>query len=109
MSIRESIAQLIRLGYAFTVWDGTEGDAQIDLKNSTSIEEIMECLDACESNYMRMKRRSFAPPPAADWKTVADLWIYADLEEGENPADFYAKDDVVERHITQAFQPGATL
>ena len=104
MSIRESIAQLIRLGYAFTVWDGTEGDAQIDLKNSASIEEIMECLDACESNLLRMKRRS-----PAGWQSVADLWIYADLEEGENPADYSAKDDEVERHITQAFHSGATL
>ena len=104
MSIRESIAQLISQGYAFTVWDGTEGDAQIDLKNSTSIEEIMECLDACESNLLRMKRRS-----PAGWESVATLRIYADLEDGENPAHYGAATDEVERHIAQAFHLGDTL
>ena len=104
MSIRESLAQLIRQGYAFTVADCTEGDAQIELRNSTSIEEIMECIDACESTYLLLKRRS-----QEGWEPVGMLTLYADLEDGENPADYGGATDDIERHIAQAFDLGATL
>lgn len=95
---RNAIKHLLSRGYAFTVWDSIDGDAEIDVKNATDLDVIMECLGSTESNKLVMKERT-----PEGFRAVGKLIFVYEYDEDDVLHDYSAADEEVEHDIREAF------
>ena len=95
---RNAIKHLLSKGYAFTVWDSIDGDAEIDVRNATDLDVIMDCLGSTESNKLVLKE--FTPE---GFRAVGRLIFVYEYGEDDVLHDYSAADEDVDYDIREAF------
>ena len=93
-----AIKHLLSKGYAFTVWDSIDGDAEIDVRNATDLDVIMDCLGSTESNKLVLKE--FTPE---GFRAVGKLIFVYEYDEDDVLHDYSAADEDVDYDIREAF------
>jgi len=96
--VRTALKHLLARGYAFTVWDSIDGDGEIDVKNATDIDVIMDCLGSTESNKLVLKERT-----PEGFRAVGRLIFVYEFGEDDPLQDYAAADEEVEHDIREAF------
>ncbi len=103
---RNAIKHLLSRGYAFTVWDSIDGDAEIDVKNATDLDVIMECLGSTETNRLVLKEKledSVWVGKVLRRRPVGELIFVYEYDEDDVLHDYSAADEDVDYDIREAF------
>lgn len=95
---RNAIKHLLSRGYAFTVWDSIDGDAEIDVKNEIQLDVIMECLGSTDSNKLILKEFT-----KDGFRAVGKLIFVYEYGEDDVLHDYAAADEDVDYDIREAF------
>lgn len=99
LDVKYSLTVLVSKGYAFTVLDSADGEACVDLKNSTNVGAIMRAMGSTDTNRLKVKERD----QEGKLRYVADLLFDWGSEGFEALYDYGAARADIMQDLNEAF------